>query len=98
MLMFDIPDLATLLVWLFPVVMAGVLVWDWYADWYEEFRQEDDEWWESLTDEDKAALQRQVDSQGKRLDEHEKKINELDETAIRVNPKNDTQRNQSSSK
>lgn len=96
--MFDIPDLTTLIVWLGLIGAAGLLFWDWGTDWYEEFRREDDEWWESLTDEAKQELQQQIESQGKRLDEHEKRINELDETAITVSPKNDTKRNQSASK
>ena len=87
--MFYLTDLTTLLIWVVPIVATGYLIWDWGADWYEEFRHEDDEYWESLTDETKQALQQQVESQGKRLDEHEKRIDALDDTAITVAPKND---------
>lgn len=87
----DTSDLITLLVWLLPVVATGYLIWDWGADWYEEFRRDDAEWWDSLTDEAKQALQQQVESHGKRLDV-------LEDTAITVNPENDTKRNKSASK
>ena len=76
------PDLITLLVWLGLVVLAGILVWDWGADWYEEFRRDDDEWWESLTDQEKLTLQEQINLHNDRLDEHDKRINTLDDTAI----------------
>lgn len=92
------PDIATWLVWIGLILMVGVLMWEWGADWFEEFRRDDGEWWDSLTDEAKQELQQQVDSQDKRLDEHEKRIDALDDTAITVSPKNDANRNKSSSK
>jgi len=92
------PDIAAWFVWIGLILMVGVLAWEWGADWYDEFRNDDKKWWDSLTDEDKQALQQEVDSQGKRLDEHERRIDALDDTAITVSPKNDSKRNQSASK
>lgn len=78
----DMPDLTTLLLWLSLVVIAGILTWEWGADWYEEFRREDDEWWESLTDDAKQILQEQINLHNDRLDEHDKKIKALDTESI----------------
>jgi len=93
----DTPDLITLLVWLGIVAIAGVLMWEWGADWYEEFRHDDDAWWESLTDQAKQALQDEVKSHGERLDKHDERIDALDDCTVTVESDNESIRNQSKS-